>query len=119
MSGQLSIQLYDDGNDWAEVAWINLPGPDVLVEVNYTNVNVGLSLQGLAMLNSYGKLDVTIIDLFGDFYLGGSTLVARGNTVNPVPEPGTILLLGTGMVGLGLFLRKKVLKPKKSKTPSN
>jgi PEP-CTERM motif-containing protein len=31
-----------------------------------------------------------------------------GETSNPVPEPGTILLLGAGLLGLGLYGRKRM-----------
>ncbi len=35
------------------------------------------------------------------------TLVEEGNDVAPVPEPGTMLLFGTGLIGLAGLARKK------------
>jgi len=113
-SAELNLALSDDGNDSFELLWIHLPGPDALVEVNYTNVVLGLSLQGIAMLNAQGRLTVTLIDLFGDFNFNGSTLIAYGEKnsgANPVPEPATIFLMGSGLLGVGIVLRKKV-KPR-------
>ena len=55
--------------------------------------------------------DITLIDiplLTGvDFQFGGD-IVARDSTLTPTPEPGSILLLGSGLAGLALLLRKKM-----------
>lgn len=41
-------------------------------------------------------------------YTGGSISLANGSTSVVVPEPGTVGLMGTGLIGLGLFVRRKV-----------
>jgi hypothetical protein len=70
---------------------------------------VGTSLSGLFSLNIYGILDVTIYSLsFSDLLLTGSHLVANGREyVASVPEPGTLGLLGLGLLGIGWGARRR------------
>ncbi len=57
-----------------------------------------------------GTLNVLVSSDFGDFYLDSSTLTVNGdNGTAPVPEPATLLLLGSGLLGLAGF-RKKIGK---------
>ena len=112
-SYSLTIGLYDDERgDGSERVRINLPGrtTDGTYEVNFTDVELGFSVEGLVMLNTTGELSVRLRRLAGDFYFGDSTLVASGDKASPVPEPATLFLLGSGLLGLGALGRKKLVR---------
>ncbi len=54
-----------------------------------------------------GTLNVCVSSDFGDFYLDSSTLTVNGDDgTAPVPEPATLMLLGSGLIGLAGFRRK-------------
>ncbi|WP_019613053.1 PEP-CTERM sorting domain-containing protein [Psychromonas ossibalaenae] len=106
----LNIGLYDDAlifPDRKEWAFINLPGiiADGFFEIDYSDIHRGISLAGLVMINVDGLLDVRIDRIKGDFFLGESTIVARG--IREVPAPAPLLLLGAGLIGL--FMRRRLV----------
>ena len=71
----------------------------------------GTSLLGLFTLNLEGLLDVTVSSIIGDFDLTGSHLVANGfQRVASVPEPGTLALLGLGLLGIAAGVRRKAAR---------
>jgi hypothetical protein len=68
-----------------------------------------INLAAWLQLQDTGLLDVTLTGTGGDFYFGFSHLEATGDTA-PVPEPATMLLLGSGLIGLVGLGRKKFFK---------
>jgi hypothetical protein len=74
------------------------PGSFSLASLNFETLAVGRS-----------PLDISIITLSNGF---GDPLTAavQPGSISPVPEPTTILLLASGMAGLGIFGRKKFKK---------
>lgn len=108
----LSVSLEDDGLDFTileiETAFIDQPGTsaDAYYDFTYTDNTYGCSIAGVLSLGLLGKLWLTVDPTWGDFFLVSSTLTAYGENNTPIPEPATMLLLGSGLVGFAGFRRK-------------
>jgi hypothetical protein len=97
-SGNVSWQLFTVSG----LKEYTLTGPisGILVEGNQNIAVVGLTVQ---LTVSVGKGSTDLI----------SITIASGNTnLTPVPEPGTLGLLGTGLLGIAALVRQK-LKPRR------
>jgi len=83
----LTFDLYDDGDWESEFA---LAG----------------SVLGNEQIQTTGTLTVAVAALWGDFYVGGSTLTVNGQR-RSVPEPATLALFGAAQMGFGLMRRRR------------
>lgn len=112
----IRLSFRDDANDkvkflfWTiqegEAAYFDQPGllGDLLFEVDTGDYTAPGTILGRYKLEEDGFLKVSLTSLLGDFYFDSAELVANGDAAS-VPEPGSLALLGVGLVGLGLARR--------------
>ena len=105
----LSIQLKDDqandGLEYADIVVGFFDFEDGALFYKATSDWAGsLGISSIAKLNNTGIIDISVFSSLGDFIVGKSTLTV--NTTD-VPEPGSLILLGLGVLGLGIA-RKKI-----------
>jgi hypothetical protein len=114
IDGSLTLWLRDDsGRDpfefafgWAEDGTLGFGEVDT---IDYTyDIN--------ASYLKDGSFSVVLASLWNDFYIDQSVLDVTynpstpGATSAPVPEPATMLLLGSGLIGISSVGRKKFFK---------
>lgn len=107
-SATLTLWFRDDAIDAAEYARViglHLLGD--FFEVDTGSQSIDLGLLGLAQLYINGDLTYTLTAYSGDFFFRGSTLAVQTRSV---PEPGTLALLGAGLIGLALMRRRNNAK---------
>jgi len=89
--------VYTEGEWWAAQA-LPIGGPQIF--------DVAID-----QITDDGVLDVSIVAFLGDFYVTKSVLKLTYDVPDhgaaPVPEPGTLVLMGSGLLGMATFLRKR------------
>jgi hypothetical protein len=96
-----TLNIHLDGN-WVTIATTQANGSDVNIS-NFTNAPISFALgtvDGIQLLNNPG--------VFQAYHLQGGA-EANFTTENATPEPGSLALLGSGLLGLGGAIRRKLI----------
>jgi hypothetical protein len=110
---------YAYGHVDIDLALSNFSDQEAFVALNFIINNTGFGYLGLNDINENEVGGLFLLnDLIGTselevnpaYLTGGSPWPFRSNdpvTEHPVPEPSTMLLLGSGLLGLGFYARRK------------
>lgn len=91
---------------WFESAVVDVGNALDTFVLGDTTILLGFAIDEI---NKTGKLNMTLTWVSGSFTLADSYLRVEGldNSPAPVPEPGTMLLVGAGLLGLAIYGKRR------------
>lgn len=106
--GEITLSLKDDKDPAAEKATFVFDGGTGLINTDISSAAwSGVFYVDPSQLDD-GRIFCTLVATVGDFHFQWAELnVTSTFDAAPVPEPATMLLLGSGLIGLGALGRKR------------
>jgi hypothetical protein len=90
-----------------DFGWLDVPGPYAMFDYKFDFIGGALSSFYAAASNHGGNVALSDISNFAGSWTANHSGTRVKHDTAPVPEPTSLLLLGSGLLGIASFLRKK------------